>query len=91
MAILVRTLSFGQLYSRLTEFDDLHRYDTCDVGTLANQTLNGQPATAATAGGNPKYNNNLSWQSGQRLSYVVVCPLSMLLLFSAIVSLISIL
>ncbi len=43
-------------------------YDSCDVGTLANQTLNGQPAAAATAGGNPKYNDNLSWLPGQKLS-----------------------
>lgn len=45
-----------------------YTYNSCDVGTLANQTLNGQPAAAATAGGNPKYNHNLSWLPGQRLS-----------------------
>jgi beta-glucan synthesis-associated protein KRE6 len=45
-------------------------YDSCDVGTLPNQTLNGEPAIAATAGGNPKYNENLSWTKGQRLSCV---------------------
>ncbi|KAF8320967.1 glycoside hydrolase family 16 protein [Cantharellus anzutake] len=50
-----------------------YSYDTCDVGTLPNQTLNGEPAIAATAGGNKKYNYNLSWQPGQRLS-ACTCP-----------------
>lgn len=40
-------------------------YDACDVGTLPNQTSNGQPV-AATSGGS--YGNWLSYQPGQRLS-----------------------
>lgn len=46
-------------------------YDTCDWGTLPNQTFQNAPAAAATAGGNSKYNDNISWLPGQRLSYVV--------------------
>lgn len=39
--------------------------------TLPNQTdANGIPEIAKTAGGNQKYNNNLSWLPGQRLSCV---------------------
>lgn len=45
------------------------RYDSCDVGTLPNQTdTSGFPAAAATAGTSKKYNYNLSWLPGQRLS-----------------------
>lgn len=45
------------------------RYDSCDVGTLPNQTdASGNPTAAASAGGNPKFDNNLSWLPGQRLS-----------------------
>ncbi|THV03459.1 beta-glucan synthesis-associated [Dendrothele bispora CBS 962.96] len=42
-----------------------YSYDSCDVGTLKNQSLNGEPAIAATSGldGGP-----LSFQPGQRLS-----------------------
>ncbi|KAF9516003.1 glycoside hydrolase family 16 protein [Hydnum rufescens UP504] len=50
-----------------------YSYDACDVGTVPNQTLNGVPAAAATAGGNAKYNNNLSWLPGQKLS-ACTCP-----------------
>lgn len=45
-------------------------YDSCDLGTLPNQTYDGTPAAAATggAGGGP-----LSYQPGQRLS-ACTCP-----------------
>ncbi|KAJ6459006.1 beta-glucan synthesis-associated [Mycena sanguinolenta] len=42
-------------------------YDACDVGTLANQTLNGGPPAALTSGP-PNYNGELSYLPGQRLS-----------------------
>ncbi|KAF7351551.1 GH16 domain-containing protein [Mycena sanguinolenta] len=42
-------------------------YDACDVGTLANQTLNGGPPAALTSGP-PSYNGELSYLPGQRLS-----------------------
>ena len=44
-----------------------YTYDSCDVGTLPNQTLNGLPE-AATVNGDPKYNGVLSFLQGQRLS-----------------------
>lgn len=44
-----------------------YTYDSCDVGTLANQTLNGLPL-AATVNGDPQANNELSYLQGQRLS-----------------------
>ena len=47
-------------------------YEACDLGTLANQTLNGQPAAALTSG-DPNFNNVLSYQPGQRLSSCT-CP-----------------
>lgn len=51
-----------------------YSYDSCDVGTLPNQTdSTGFPAAAATGGGNKKYNGNLSWLPGQRLS-ACTCP-----------------
>jgi len=49
-----------------------YTYDSCDVGTLANQTLNGQP-TIATTSGPANYNNELSYLPGQRLSRCT-CP-----------------
>ncbi|KAF8314472.1 beta-glucan synthesis-associated [Clavulina sp. PMI_390] len=45
-----------------------YTYDSCDWGTLPNQTYNNQPAVNAEGGQNSKYNNNLSWLPGQRLS-----------------------
>lgn len=48
-----------------------YSYDSCDVGTLANQTLNGEPALVAASGGGP--NNELSFLPGQRLSRCT-CP-----------------
>jgi beta-glucanase (GH16 family) len=44
-----------------------YSYDECDVGTLANQTLNGLPV-AATTTGEGKWNGTLSFLPGQRLS-----------------------
>ncbi|KAH9837168.1 beta-glucan synthesis-associated [Rhodofomes roseus] len=44
-----------------------YTYDSCDVGTLANQTKNGLPI-AATENGDPAYGDVLSYQPGQRLS-----------------------
>lgn len=51
-----------------------YSYDECDVGTLANQTLNGEPAIATTSGpeGLPG-EGALSFLPGQRLSRCV-CP-----------------
>jgi beta-glucanase (GH16 family) len=43
-----------------------YAYDSCDVGTVANQTINGQP-TAATVGGDGA-GGILSYLPGQRLS-----------------------
>lgn len=70
MALFVRHSSHSCYSPNTTEFRRLNSYDTCDWGTLPNQTYMGQPAIAATAGGNSKYNNNISWLPGQRLSYV---------------------
>ncbi|KAH9982345.1 beta-glucan synthesis-associated [Lactifluus volemus] len=47
-------------------------YDSCDVGTLANQTKDGLPI-AATENGDPYNNNILSFLPGQRLSRCT-CP-----------------
>ncbi|KAI0348522.1 beta-glucan synthesis-associated [Trametopsis cervina] len=44
-----------------------YTYDSCDVGTVANQTLNGLPI-AATENGDPTENGALSFLQGQRLS-----------------------
>ncbi|WVQ73658.1 hypothetical protein IAR50_003238 [Cryptococcus sp. DSM 104548] len=44
-----------------------YSYDTCDVGTLPNQTLNGKPETSHT-NGDPNNGNELSYLPGQRLS-----------------------
>ncbi|KAF9078818.1 beta-glucan synthesis-associated [Rhodocollybia butyracea] len=44
-----------------------YSYDSCDVGTAPNQTLNGLPI-AATENGDPGNNNALSYLPGQRLS-----------------------
>ncbi|EIW78281.1 glycoside hydrolase family 16 protein [Coniophora puteana RWD-64-598 SS2] len=47
-------------------------YDSCDVGTVANQTYNGGPA-AALSGGDPSNGGALSYLEGQRLSRCT-CP-----------------
>jgi beta-glucanase (GH16 family) len=44
-----------------------YSYDSCDVGTAPNQTLNGLPL-AATVNGDPTENGVLSFLPGQRLS-----------------------
>jgi len=44
-----------------------YSYDACDVGSLGNQTLNGQPV-AATSNGDPYHGYALSYLPGQRLS-----------------------
>lgn len=44
-----------------------YSYDACDVGTVANQSVNGQPV-AATEGGDPGNGGALSFLPGQRLS-----------------------
>lgn len=44
-----------------------YSYDSCDVGTLPNQTQNGLPQ-AATVNGDPFNGNVLSYLQGQRLS-----------------------
>ncbi|EJF62408.1 beta-glucan synthesis-associated [Dichomitus squalens] len=49
-----------------------YTYDTCDVGTVANQTINGQPA-AATVDGDQGKGGVLSYLPGQRLSRCT-CP-----------------
>ncbi|KAJ7438652.1 beta-glucan synthesis-associated protein [Mycena galericulata] len=49
-------------------------YDSCDVGTVANQTLSGGPAAALTSGASGKpYFGELSYLPGQRLSRCT-CP-----------------
>lgn len=44
-----------------------YTYDSCDVGTVANQTVNGQPA-AATIDGDAGHGGVLSYLPGQRWS-----------------------
>ncbi len=53
-----------------------YTYDSCDVGTFPNQTLkdhSGPPAALFSDASREKYNNELSWLSGQRLS-ACTCP-----------------
>ncbi|KAJ7768363.1 glycoside hydrolase family 16 protein [Mycena metata] len=53
-----------------------YTYDTCDVGTAPNQTLNGLPEISRTSGDknpNNPFNGELSYQPGQRLSRCT-CP-----------------
>ncbi|CAL1705207.1 unnamed protein product [Somion occarium] len=49
-----------------------YTYDACDIGTLANQTVNGLPV-AATIDGDPQEGGILSFLPGQRLSRCT-CP-----------------
>ena len=44
-----------------------YTYDSCDIGTVSNQTVNGQPA-AATVNGDASRDGILSYLPGQRLS-----------------------
>ncbi|KAG6886660.1 hypothetical protein C0992_002913, partial [Termitomyces sp. T32_za158] len=53
-----------------------YTYDSCDVGTFPNQTLkdgSGPAAALHSDASRSKYNNELSWLSGQRLS-ACSCP-----------------
>lgn len=65
------SLSFEKLSIPLIKHQWPYSYDTCDVGTLANQTLNGQPAAAHEQG--PDKNASISQLPGQRLSRCT-CP-----------------
>jgi hypothetical protein len=44
-----------------------YSYDSCDVGTLPNQTMNGLPEIATTSGPQ-QFDGSLSYLPGQRLS-----------------------
>ncbi|KAH8080230.1 glycoside hydrolase family 16 protein [Filobasidium floriforme] len=51
-----------------------YSYDTCDIGTLPNQTLNGKPEVALTSGSQYEpYLGSLSYLIGQRFS-ACTCP-----------------
>lgn len=52
-----------------------YSYDTCDVGTLANQSYFGRPNEPAAAhiGGDPVEDGELSFLPGQKLS-ACTCP-----------------
>lgn len=56
-------------YGATTDGTWPYTYDSCDIGTLANQTLNGQPEAALTS----KDGGPLSYLPGQRLS-ACTCP-----------------
>ncbi|TFK35297.1 beta-glucan synthesis-associated protein-domain-containing protein [Crucibulum laeve] len=63
-------------YSATTDGMWPYTYDSCDVGTLPNQTNVdglGPPAALHSDFSRDKYNNELSWLSGQRLS-ACSCP-----------------
>ncbi|KAJ7621167.1 glycoside hydrolase family 16 protein [Roridomyces roridus] len=46
-----------------------YTYDSCDIGTVANQSVNGLPELTTTSGSNDRpYFGELSYQPGQRLS-----------------------
>ncbi|KAI0082382.1 concanavalin A-like lectin/glucanase [Panus rudis PR-1116 ss-1] len=59
-------------YGATTEGTWPYTYDACDVGTVANQTLNGQPV-AATINGDKGKGGVLSYLPGQKLSRCT-CP-----------------
>ena len=53
------------------------RYDDCDIGTFPNQTLKDKSGPAAALHSDKsrsKYNFELSWLPGQRVSYVFPFP-----------------
>jgi len=50
-----------------------YSYDACDVGTVANQTINGQPEAATINGDEQNGQGHLSYLPGQRLSRCT-CP-----------------
>ncbi|KAF8658304.1 hypothetical protein AX16_002074 [Volvariella volvacea WC 439] len=59
-------------YGATTEGMWPYSYDSCDVGTVANQSVNGSPAAASTSG-NAALGGSLSFLPGQRLSRCT-CP-----------------
>jgi hypothetical protein len=70
MAIFVRVTC---LRAVVCDLHDCDSYNACDVGTLPNQTNPDKQSPAAalhTDWGRSKYNFELSWLPGQRLSYV---------------------
>ncbi|KAJ6475256.1 beta-glucan synthesis-associated [Mycena vitilis] len=63
-------------YTATTDGAWPYTYDSCDVGTFPNQTLadhSGPQAALNTSAGSAKYNYELSWLSGQKLS-ACSCP-----------------
>ncbi|KDR75899.1 hypothetical protein GALMADRAFT_68215, partial [Galerina marginata CBS 339.88] len=63
---------YGASLEGVVRFNWPYSYDSCDVGTVANQTVNGEPA-AATINGDAKTDGILSYLPGQRLSRCT-CP-----------------
>lgn len=62
--------SFTRIYIQTEYFSHIqwpYTYDSCDVGTAPNQTINGLPH-AATVDGDHLYNDALSYLPGQKLS-----------------------
>jgi beta-glucanase (GH16 family) len=60
-------------YTATTDGAWPYTYSSCDVGTFPNQTLadgSGPAAALHSDQSQTKYNNELSWLSGQKLSYV---------------------
>ncbi|KAJ7594701.1 beta-glucan synthesis-associated [Mycena floridula] len=65
-------------YSATTDGTWPYTYDSCDVGSFSNQTLkdkSGPPAALHSDWSRSKYNFELSWLSGQKLS-ACSCPSS---------------
>lgn len=63
-------------YSATTDGMWPYTYDSCDIGTFPNQTLkdgSGPAAALHSDASRSKYNYELSWLSGQRLS-ACTCP-----------------
>lgn len=64
-------------YQATTDGTWPYTYDSCDVGTFPNQTNPdhlGPPAALHSDASRSKYNFELSWLPGQRLSYVTYPP-----------------
>jgi hypothetical protein len=62
-----RSLFSFSKFIHLPTYQWPYSYDSCDVGTMPNQTLNGGPP-AALANGDPYNGDVLSYLPGQRLS-----------------------
>lgn len=60
-------LSIGMVHTANNFLQWPYTYDTCDIGTVKNQTINNQPA-AATVNGDTGHKGILSFLPGQRLS-----------------------